>query len=74
MVCEAESLSSKPGHQSDPCGNAGWLRQNEAVTEWEIWACRHVMTLHVFEVRPLRIVDLGSCNGFFALKAAYRQA
>lgn len=35
---------------------------------------RHVMTLHVFEVRPLRIVDLGSCNGFFALKAAYRQA
>ena len=22
--------------------------------------------------RPLRIVDLGSCNGFFALKAAYR--
>ena len=24
--------------------------------------------------RPLRIVDLGSCNGFFALKAAYRPA
>mmetsp|Transcript_43678 Transcript_43678/g.69357 ORF Transcript_43678/g.69357 Transcript_43678/m.69357 type:complete len:391 (-) Transcript_43678:40-1212(-) len=23
-------------------------------------------------MRPLRIVDLGSCNGFFALKAAYR--
>ena len=25
------------------------------------------------EPRPLRIVDLGSCNGFFALKAAYRR-
>jgi len=24
------------------------------------------------KTRPLRIVDLGSCNGFFALKAAYR--
>lgn len=24
------------------------------------------------KTRPLRLVDLGSCNGFFALKAAYR--
>ena len=24
------------------------------------------------KTRPLRVVDLGSCNGFFALKAAYR--
>ena len=24
-------------------------------------------------MRPLRIVDLGSCNGYFALKAAYRR-
>ena len=71
MVCEAESRA--PSQAINPI-LVEMLAGCDKTRPSHNGKYGHVVMLHGFDVRPLRIVDLGSCNGFFALKAAYRQA